>query len=291
MWGWWAKNEDETDSAIQDPTVTKPMRIVPSVQDHKNALLLMVTEREYKPQTVATVQHAILRGIECVFQLEEGEMLAEPMPGRDTRCGFLLYEATEGGAGVLTRLVHEPQALANVALEALRIMHFGVSPLPDSPADLASTPETKCVAACYRCLMSYYNQPDHELIDRRDNDARELLLRLARSTTVIEKQKPVQRPSARPSVPPPSDPALAWWFVQPSSKELPQPDKEPMSVDGTKLALVWRDHYVVAVLGNLEESLAARLEDKGFEAIAFGDSEEARRDSFARLAAALGRAS
>ena len=29
-------------------------------------------------------------------------------------------------------------------------------------------PGTACVAACYRCLMSYYNQPDHELIDRRD---------------------------------------------------------------------------------------------------------------------------
>ena len=31
------------------------------------------------------------------FQLEEGEILGEPMPTRDARTGVLLYEATEGG--------------------------------------------------------------------------------------------------------------------------------------------------------------------------------------------------
>jgi very-short-patch-repair endonuclease len=33
-----------------------------------------------------------------------------------------------------------------------------------------------CEAGCYRCLLSYYNQPDHELIDRQDKDAGGLLL-------------------------------------------------------------------------------------------------------------------
>ena len=70
------------------------------------------------------MQHAILRGIEAVFQLEEGEMLAEPMPTRDVRNGFLLYEATEGGAGVLTRLVSQETSLATVARTALHIMHL-----------------------------------------------------------------------------------------------------------------------------------------------------------------------
>ena len=36
-----------------------------------------------------------------------------------------------------------------------------------------------CVKGCYRCLLSYYNQPDHELIDRTNVEARKLLLRLA----------------------------------------------------------------------------------------------------------------
>ena len=50
--------------------------------------------------------------------------MAEPLPGRDNRQSILLYESAEGGAGVLTRLATEPTALARVAEEALRIMHF-----------------------------------------------------------------------------------------------------------------------------------------------------------------------
>ena len=49
------------------------------------------------------------------------------------------------------------------------------------PALLENDPEAQCVKGCYRCLLSYYNQPDHELIDRTDDDVRRVLLRLARS--------------------------------------------------------------------------------------------------------------
>ena len=38
-----------------------------------------------------------------------------------------------------------------------------------------------CEAGCYRCLLSYYNQPDHELIDRRDEQVLRLLCRLTRA--------------------------------------------------------------------------------------------------------------
>jgi hypothetical protein len=86
--GYWAKN-DETRT-----TRTRPRRprqwIVPSVQDHKNALLFTPLDASRCPETsVTTLQHALLRGIEAVFQLEEGEILAEPMPTRDERNGFL----------------------------------------------------------------------------------------------------------------------------------------------------------------------------------------------------------
>ena len=42
-----------------------------------------------------------MRGIAVVFQLEEGEILGEPLPARDNRRAVLAYEAAEGGAGVL----------------------------------------------------------------------------------------------------------------------------------------------------------------------------------------------
>ena len=46
--------------------------------------------------------------------------------------------------------------------------------LPNADA-LIDVAGTECVAGCYRCLLSYYNQTDHELIDRRDSTAREIL--------------------------------------------------------------------------------------------------------------------
>ena len=64
---------------------------------------------------MATVQHAMTRGIETVFQLEEGEVLAEPTPSRKDRKALFFYEAVEGGAGALSRLIQEPSALSAAA--------------------------------------------------------------------------------------------------------------------------------------------------------------------------------
>lgn len=167
--GWWAKAEDD-DAVPDDPDRTPNQRIVPYVQDQKNALHILPTAA-MGVTTVATLQHALTRGLESTYQLEQGEILAEPLPDAKDRRGLLIYEATEGGAGVLTRLVHEPDALARVAREALRVMHLDV---PEPPAalpvatSLEDLPDTECVAGCYRCLLSYYNQPDHAVIDRRD---------------------------------------------------------------------------------------------------------------------------
>lgn len=49
------------------------------------------------------------------------------------------------------------------------------------PEKLTEKPDTRSVAGCCRCLLSYYNQPDHELIDRTNPEVKSLLLRLARS--------------------------------------------------------------------------------------------------------------
>ena len=85
-------------------------RVVPIVQDHKNAALVRVLGERLSEHSMATLQHAIARGLEIVFQLEEGEILTEPVPARENRRAILAFEATEGGAGVLGRLTTEPQA-------------------------------------------------------------------------------------------------------------------------------------------------------------------------------------
>ena len=284
--GYWKKNSDEDDQP-PDPTVAPTQLIVPSVRDHKNALLVQPTGAGLTEETLATVQHALLRGVEAVFQLEEGEVLAEPMPSRDARNGFLLYEATEGGAGVLTRIVSEVDSLARVARQALQVMHFDVSdegPLPDSAAALVDVADTECVAGCYRCLLSYYNQSDHELIDRRDEDAKTVLLRLAASSTrglLSGSAKAPRDPSPTPEAP------VGSWLDIMRGRSLPEPDAEPLIIDGVTVQFCWRKHYVAAVFSDTPKATRLALDDRGFTVVEFID-EPTWPASFAILAHALG---
>ena len=294
--GYWAKSEDEdaNDGPI-DPTASPRQWIVPSVQDRKNALLFQPAGDVPSEVALTTVQHAILRGIEAVFQLEQGEMLAEPMPTRDVRKGFLLYEATEGGAGVLTRLVSQETSLASVASKALEIMHLAVDGAPpDSASDLSDQPGTACVAACYRCLMSYYNQPDHENLDRRDVDARTMLLRLARArTTRRARTQPIAATLTLTSGEFRATLTVSRehrWLEEAERRGFPAPDPEPFAAGARSVRCVWRRHYVAAVINEADRSALQPMEDLGFEVIEFGVP-EAWSAAFARLARALGQAS
>ena len=286
--GYWAKNEDEDDEP-QDPTASPRQWIVPSVQDRKNALLFQPSGSDLSQTTLTTLQHALLRGIEAVFQLEEGEILAEPMPQRDARSGFLFYEAAEGGAGVLTRLVVEPERLAEVAKSALEIMHFDLSNgLPKVATALTDQPDAACVAACYHCVMSYFNQPDHELLDRRDQDARALLLRLAHGR-LDGLEVPVTRRVTEPSPISTAGDLVSAWRAYAQGLSLPSPDPEPFVVDGETVTLVWRNHYVSALFVE-NNDLATKLENKGFDVVVLGESAAEWAGPTSALARFLGRA-
>ena len=198
--GHWVGGVDENaEQAGEDapPDRTPPQRIVPYVEDRRNILILRPHPSlgQLSSTSLATLQYALKRGIESVYQLEESELMAEPLPTRDTRLSILLYEAAEGGAGVLTRIASEPQALAAVAAEALEIMHFQLPPVgqPLNKASLVeemdSNGQPLCEAGCYKCLLSYYNQPDHTLIDRKDKEADGLVLDLLCRLTNAESRQ------------------------------------------------------------------------------------------------------
>src|SRR5690606_38532714 len=125
-------------------------------------------------------------------------------------------------------------------------------------------------------------QPDHELLDRRSADVQLFLLRLARSTTNV--LDPGPRAS---TLPPPSDPLLARWLELARARALPLPDPDPMVVEDTTLPLVWRSHYVAALLDEAPAELTAALEDRGFAVVAFGSTEAAWPDAFDRLSTLL----
>ncbi len=85
----------------------------------------------------ATIQHALARGIETVYQLEEGEILAEPTPTRKDRRALFFFEAAEGGAGALSRLINEKDGFRSIARAALESMHYASSTFEEA---LASGP-------------------------------------------------------------------------------------------------------------------------------------------------------
>jgi hypothetical protein len=156
---------------------SSPERVVLWVRETQNMLLLGLLSRELRDDLVAeaSLQHALKRGIEQAFQLEETELGVEKV-GRGERRALMFYEAAEGGLGVLRWLVEDRGSLAQVAREALRVCHFDEAGQDLKPA---------CKQACYECLLSYANQLESHLLDR--HRIRDLLLALARGETVPRK--------------------------------------------------------------------------------------------------------
>ncbi len=253
--GYWAKSEDEDPEVDVPPDVARPVRIVPIVRDHKNALLLRFLEPEaYEPETIPTVQHALLRGIAVVFQLEEGEILGEPLPARDNRRSILAYEATEGGAGVLSRLIEDAHAIGKIARGALSLMHFDkveeAIDLGDAKV-LRDQEGQTCVRGCYRCLLSYFNQPDHELINRASDEAKQMLIDLARGQVVLANSYKCVEDDAG-------------WEAALKDACVPLPDVEPASFDDQVMRFTWRTHFVAACTSPLTKGARESADAKGW---------------------------
>lgn len=244
--GRWLKNDAKGEEEGADPVKgTRVQTIVPMVEDTKNALLVRFDPGlGLTDEQMATLQHALVRAIETEHVLETGELLGEPLPTREERNALLLYEASEGGAGVLKRLMEDAARWRRLAEVAIELMHLhrkqGV--LVDDPA------AEPCVAGCYRCLLSYYNQPDHLLIDRRDEVVRSVLDRMTRcagDATAGAASEPWLDALTRWNAPPP----------------------EGETIGGIDYPLCWPDRMVMIVTAPAPPSLIAQCRDWGRELI------------------------
>ena len=104
-----------------------------------------------QPDGVVTLQYALKRAIESVFQVEPSEIGVSGI-GDPASPNILLYEAAEGSLGILSQFVDDVETFRRVIGAAEQVCRF-------------EDDEYKAPAS-YDDLMSYYNQRDHQRLDR-----------------------------------------------------------------------------------------------------------------------------
>ena len=177
--GEWSKDSQAPVDAEDDSVIVgkATQRITPFVEDTRNILVIRPSVK-LDELAMVSLQYALKRGIEQVFQLEDSELAAEPLPDRESRNNILFYESAEGGAGVLTRIANDSTAIGKIARKAIEICHYQSKSGKFTGFDDLEDQFSNCEAGCYRCLLSYYNQLDHQKIDRRNEVMLNLLCRL-----------------------------------------------------------------------------------------------------------------
>lgn len=112
-------------------------------------------EKGKEAESIITLQFALKRAIETLFQVESGEIGTEVL-GLPEKPNMLIYESAEGSLGILSQIAKSPELFRKIIKEAYKICYFkdGEDVNPDvGPAS-------------YSDLLSYYNQRYHDRIDR-----------------------------------------------------------------------------------------------------------------------------
>lgn len=271
-----AGDDNGNDDALMDKVPNQ--RIVPFVEDHRN-LLILAPVHALSLEAMATLQAALKRGIEMTFQIEESELVTEPLPKLDERRALLFYEAAEGGAGVLTRLANDSASLALVAQNALRLLHHrapadGIWRLEDLPAleETDTLGNHICEAGCYQCLLSYFNQPDHEHINRRNPDVLKVLVAMA-NAQVVPRSLGEEGGSAPDGgrTEPAYGTQAARWLAALTLAGLNPPDalNVPVNQGAATAAAQYKAARALVFLCPVDAPTAATLHDKGWQVLDF----------------------
>lgn len=279
--GYWARNELAQEDDPDDPMSARTERVIPYVEDTRNCLLVEpLTDLE--TEEMASLQAALKRAIQAIFQLEDNELAAEPLPEPGDRRILLFYEAAEGGAGVLRRVLDEPQMMAQIAREALVICHFD----PDTGEDLGRAPRATedCEAACYDCLLSYGNQREHALLDRKlilpllESLANSIVYASSTSVTRDDHLGMLLRLAG-------SDLERQWLrYMTENGYRLPDAGQVLFEECGTRPDFVYKDAYAAVYIDGPHHQYPERvsrdavhtacMEDAGYTVIRFGYAED-----------------
>lgn len=283
--GYWKQQRDDTDP--EDPMSPKITTVIPYVEDRRNAMVLDLSDlvdldQDDRVALTAALRAALTNAIQVRYNLEDSELASEPLPTRDDPKRLLIYEASEGGAGVLRRLVEDGDALAQIAIQALELCHYDYDPASGTVTDLRRAPgaDEDCVAACYDCLMSYTNQPDHPRLDRRR--IKDILARLAQTQTYAAPGS-ATREEHRAQLDRLCDTQLERDFLavlDEGGYRLPDDAQVRMRDAGTKPDFVYRDAHTVVYIDGPSHDFPDRalrdqdqqteLEDRGWLVLRFG---------------------
>lgn len=278
--GKWGKEEtlEEEDAEEEESNNTAKkhnmpaQRIVPYVRDSRN-ILIFTPPSDFPREQMPTLQAAIQTGIVRAFQIESSEIIVEPLPNKDNRQHILIYEAAEGGAGILRHLAEHTSFIQAVAAEALAAMHYEIrnGALYDTEQD---KPENvRCGKGCYRCLLSYYNQPEHALIDRTAGEVCALLQDMANHQCRLGTISSASPASNHP------------WFQELERRGIPVPEESNKSIAGIRVDFFYPDAYVAVLMARLSPADLDTLKDQDIVSIYFPSAFDA--EAFNKLQSLL----
>lgn len=286
--GYWERDTgvEDGDETADENLSRRKINVIPYVEDRRNCLILDPGEKLTRAMA-ASLRAALKSAIQVEFQLEDSELAAEALPDAEKPRTILFYEAAEGGAGVLRRLVDDEEAFARVACRALEICHFD----PQTGENLGRAPEASedCGQACYNCLMSYYNQPEHAHLDR--HLVRETLLDFTRAAVRAEPRRTAPRerlPELRDEA---SGDVTARWLdaLEAASRRPPESRGRLLESSGAHPDFLIEREYVAIYVDGDEPERADRdhdaveaLDDLGWTVIRFG-SESTWNATFERF--------
>jgi superfamily II DNA/RNA helicase len=137
---------------VPEPPTEEQRNVKLYTWDTADALYLIpVKALALERNGVITLQFALKRAIENVFQVESNEIAAVLM-GDPKEPNIMLYESAQGSLGILSQFMDDVRIFRQVIEEAKRLCRF-------------DEPEYK-EPASYDDLLSYYNQMFHSDIDR-----------------------------------------------------------------------------------------------------------------------------
>lgn len=258
-----AEDEEETEKnpAPQGPFQT----IVPYVTDTRNILLFEPKIDSALTQTMATLQACLKRAIEQAYQIESSEIFVEPLPNSSQRNMLLIYESGEGGSGVLHDIIRNPDALGKIARQALELMHYKVNDTDPLDASTLHDDKPDCINGCYDCLLTYYNQPEHILIDRHDEATLRFLVALTRTQPVAT--------ATRASVPAPAQGTFARFCQWAAANGYCSPNQQPKVFNRLNLSFdgAYSAFRVCISFAPVNPEDIQRLEDVGWQVLDLSD--------------------